>query len=423
MLNNGMLLVQIVLACIGGYQLLLSCFGWFRRKTYARFAPQKSFAILIAAHNEEKVIGALLDNLKQLNYPAQLYDVFVICDNCNDRTADIARQHGVHACERHNLEKRGKGFAIEWMLKELWQYSREYDGVVMLDADNLVAQDYLLHMNNDLCNGSQVIQAYLDTKNPHDSWVTSAYAITYWYCNRLWQLPRSNLRLANFLGGTGMCFDSSLLKSIGWGATSLVEDLEFTMKCVQKGINPSFNYNAKVYDEKPLTFQASFKQRLRWMQGHFVVARKYFVPLIWSGLKERSWAKIDTAIYSLNVYNVLIGATVTMILWTDLIISPTPYLANLFEYAPYILGPIFLLNLLQFPVALILEKAPLRALKSILTFPLFLISWWPITIHAFFTQNNKVWSHTQHTTRRCPRRHSHHPRNDSGIHLRLLYMS
>ncbi|MED4603396.1 glycosyltransferase family 2 protein [Paenibacillus validus] len=397
MLDSILLGLQILLAVIGGYQLLLSFFGWYRRKNKANHAPQKSFAVLVAAHNEEQVVGALIENLKTLDYPKELYDIFVICDNCSDNTAQIARDMGVHACERKNPKLRGKGYAIEWMLKELWKMPRQYDAIVMFDADNLVNPDYLTHMNNDLCNGSKVIQAYLDTKNPHDSWITAAYAITYWYCNRLWQLPRTNLGLANYLGGTGMCFETNLLKEMGWGATSLVEDLEFTMRCVMRGVNPTFNYDAKVYDEKPLTFKASARQRLRWMQGHFDVARRYFLPLFWSGVKERSWAKIDTAVYALNVYNVFIGSILTIVLWINLIVPNFEKFTSLYEMAPLMFAIYSVLSYGQFVTAIVLEKAPLKTYKYLITFPVYLLSWWPITVYAFFTQNNKQWSHTEHT--------------------------
>jgi len=397
MLNHIFIVLQIVLVLVGGYQLFLSFFGWFRKKDKVQFAPSKSFAILVAAHNEEQVVGALIENLKKLNYPREMYDIMVICDNCTDKTAEIVREHNVYAFERHNPNLRGKGFAIEWMLKELWKLPRTYDAVVMFDADNLVSPDYLIHMNNDLCSGSRVIQAYLDTKNPFDSWITSAYAITYWYCNRLWQLPRSNLKMANFLGGTGMCFDTNLLKEMGWGATSLVEDLEFTMRCVLKGINPTFNYEAKVYDEKPLTYKASARQRLRWMQGHFDVARRYTLPLLWSGLKEANWAKLDTAIYALNVYNLLISSTLTIILWIDRAIPMQHHFTSVFNTSPFWFLLITVGTYIQFPLALVLEKAPWRIFRSLPTFFLFLFSWWPITMHAFVTQNNKQWSHTVHT--------------------------
>ncbi|MCP3774357.1 glycosyltransferase family 2 protein [Paenibacillus sp. MZ04-78.2] len=397
MLDSFLLGLQIALALIGAYQLVLTFFGWYRRKNQIEHAPQKTFAVLVAAHNEEQVVGALIENLKNLDYPKELYDIFVICDNCTDNTAQITQDMGVFACVRSNPKLRGKGYAIEWMLKELWKMPRQYDAVVMFDADNLVSKDYLTHMNNDLCNGSKVIQAYLDTKNPHDSWVTASYAVTYWYINRLWQLPRSNLGMANYLGGTGMCFESNLLKEIGWGATSLVEDLEFTMRCVSRGIKPSFNYYARVYDEKPITFKASARQRLRWMQGHFNVARRYFFPLLWKGIKEGNWTKIDNAIYAANVYNVLIASIVTVVLFIDMTLPGVPMFNSLFKIAPSFFAAFTVVTYAMFMIALVMEKAPLKSYKYLITFPLFLLSWWPITLYAFFTQNNKQWSHTEHT--------------------------
>jgi len=397
MLDQFILAAQVVLALIGAYQLVLAFFGYRTPKKVKSHAPQKTFAVLIAAHNEEQVVGALIDNLKKLSYPKDKYDIFVIADNCTDGTANIARKMGVYACERHNDQLRGKGYAIEWMLKELWQYPRSYDGVVVLDADNLVSPDFLQHMNNELCNGSRVIQGYLDTKNPSDSWITSAYAISYWYCNRLWQMPRRNLGMANYLGGTGMCFDSALLKEMGWGATSLVEDLEFTMRCVQRGIYPTMSYEAKVYDEKPLGLKASCKQRLRWMQGHFDVARRYFFPLLWQGIKERSWTKIDSALYAVNVYNLFLGSIMTVVLWIDILLPGSSYLPSLYVESPVLFNILTILIYAQFPVALLLEKAPKKMFLNLASFVVFLLSWWPVTFYAFFTQNNKQWSHTQHT--------------------------
>ncbi|GBF74037.1 glycosyl transferase family 2 [Paenibacillus sp. 598K] len=399
MVNGFIIGMQIVLACVGVYQFGISLFGLARKTKERKVDPKKSFAILVAAHNEEQVVGALIDNLKRLDYPKELYDIFVICDNCTDKTAEVARSHGVRACVRTNPNLRGKGYAIEWMLEELWAMPRAYDAVVMFDADNLVGTDFLRHMNADLCEGKQVIQGYLDTKNPGDSWVTAAYGITYWYCNRLWQLSRRNLGMANFLGGTGMCFESKLLKEMGWGATSLVEDLEFTMRCIQRGIHPVLNYEAKVFDEKPISFKASARQRLRWMQGHFNVARRFFFPLLWQSIRERNFVKFDAAIYSASVYNVLLGFLLTALLWGDYILPADNVFASMYTYLPaWVVVVAMAMAVVQFPSALVLERVKSwKMYAHLLTLPVFLLSWLPITCYAFFTQNNKTWSHTQHT--------------------------
>ncbi|MEC0126725.1 MULTISPECIES: glycosyltransferase family 2 protein [Paenibacillus] len=399
MLDAIFVTLQVILALLAVYQFTFSLFGLIKKKKKNHYPATKSFAVLVAAHNEEQVIGALMENLKQLDYPEDLYDVFVICDNCTDGTAQIVRQHGLNACVRTNADLRGKGYAIEWMLKYLWKLPRQYDAVVMFDADNLVDRNFLLEMNDDLCNGSRVIQGYIDTKNPEDSWITAAYGVSYWYINRLWQLSRHNLNMANFLGGTGMCFETNLLKEIGWGATSLVEDLEFTMRSVQRNVYPVFNYDAKVFDEKPLTFKASARQRLRWMQGHFTVARRYFFPLLWQSIKERSLVKFDLAVYGANVYVVLLTFLMTAALWVDTAIFSGPHIANIYGYFPLWVGFVAIgLNILTFLLSMALEKVTFaKVYLYLILFPIYLLSWYPITFYAFFTQNNKQWSHTQHT--------------------------
>jgi cellulose synthase/poly-beta-1,6-N-acetylglucosamine synthase-like glycosyltransferase len=391
--------LQVILAAIAVYQFSFSLFGLRKKKKKAQFKPEKSFAVLVAAHNEEEVVGALMENLKQLNYPSELYDVFVICDNCTDGTARIVRENGMNACVRTNANLRGKGYAIEWMLKELWGMQRQYDAVVMFDADNLAHTEFLMEMNNDLCSGARVIQGYIDTKNPEDSWITAAYGVSYWYINRLWQLSRHNLNMANFLGGTGMCFETALLKEMGWGATSLVEDLEFTMRSASHGVYPKFNYDAKVFDEKPLTFTASSRQRLRWMQGHFTVARRYFFPLLWQSIKERSLTKFDLALYGANVYIVLLTFLMTAVMWVDMAFFNGPNIANIYGSLPIWLSFLAIgANLVTFGVAMALEKVKFKKVYAYLVFfPIYLISWYPITFYAFFTQNNKQWSHTKHT--------------------------
>ncbi|WEK55123.1 MAG: glycosyltransferase family 2 protein [Candidatus Cohnella colombiensis] len=399
MFNQLLLSLQALAAAIGVYQIVLSFFGWTHKKETITHQPTKSFAVLVAAHNEETVIGALIENLLKFEYPRELFDIFVICDNCTDRTANIVMQYpDVYACERTNTHKRGKGFAIEWMLKELWANPQHYDAVVMFDADNLVATDFLQYMNEDLCNGHQVIQGYLDTKNPYDSWISAANAITYWFCNRLWQLPRLNLGLSNFLGGTGMCFDAQLLKDMGWGATSLVEDLEFTVRCIQRNIYPKLNYEARVYDEKPITFRASARQRLRWMQGHFDVSRRYMLPLLWQAIKERSLVKLDASLYIFNAFVYLLGFVITLILWGDMLFPGEPHFTSIYAQMPLGVSlAIVIYGYIQCPIAMIFEKVNWRMYIKLVMFPVFFLSWWPIAFYAFFTQNNKIWSHTKHT--------------------------
>ena len=97
--------------------------------------PQKKFAVIVAAHNESAVIAPLIKNLLSLKYPRELYDVYVIADNCHDNTAEIAEKAGAIVCVRVDKEKKSKGFALEWMFEKIFDMEKDgkiYDAVAIL---------------------------------------------------------------------------------------------------------------------------------------------------------------------------------------------------------------------------------------------------------------------------------------------------
>ena len=69
---------------------------------------------IIPAHNEEIVVGNLIASLQKQNYPKDLYDIYVIADNCTDNTAEVARKAGAIVYERFDEEHKTKGYALDW---------------------------------------------------------------------------------------------------------------------------------------------------------------------------------------------------------------------------------------------------------------------------------------------------------------------
>jgi cellulose synthase/poly-beta-1,6-N-acetylglucosamine synthase-like glycosyltransferase len=215
----------------------------------------------------------------------------------------------------------------------------------------------------------------------------------------MWQLPRYNLGLANALGGTGICIETRLLKEMGWGAHSLTEDVEFTARCVERGIYPTWAHDAVVFDEKPNTLKASWKQRMRWMQGHFDCASRYMVPLLVKSIKTRNWPMLDAALYLFQPMRLLMILLITVILYLQLVMPPwwavTDVQKILFPTEFWAVISVLIYG--QLPLAMILERANWRAYLGLVMYPIFLITWFPITVIAYFTKNNKTWSHTVHS--------------------------
>jgi len=211
-------------------------------------------------------------------------------------------------------------------------------------------------------------------------------------------LARYNKGLSNALGGTGVCLEYKLLKEYGWGATCLTEDLEFTMKLLLNGIKTSWAHEAKVYDEKPVLFSQTWRQRTRWLSGHWNVAFRYMIPLIKKGFKEKKWYPIDGAIYlfqpfaiTIMLFNFMLGAAHYF--------SPVPIYDSLItELAPaWFWWSFGILGYCYPMLGLILEKAPRKAYFYYITYPFYGLTWFPVTVWGLFQHNNQSeWAHTAH---------------------------
>ncbi len=401
-INVIFLIFQILFFLIGFYYFFTSVFGLAEKiygKASKNYLPVKRFAIFVPAHNEEAVIGNIVSNLKDLNYPEDSYKLYVIADNCTDNTAAIARGAGANVLERFDDNDRGKGYALKWAFdKVLCGDDCEYDAVVIFDADNLISRNFLRVMNNKLCDGQKVIQGYIDSKNPSDSWITTSYSIAFWSSNRLFQCARSFLGMSCEIGGTGFCMDVKVLKQVGWHAECLVEDLEFTMKLMLNNIKVGWAHEAVVYDEKPLDLRQSWRQRRRWMQGFADVCYRYFFKLFLKGVRDRNMALVDCAIYTLQPYMILVGAVMLFIPFINIYIMDYEMYVISARIAPDFFRLYGVAQFLLIPLCLYYDEK--LSYKLMIFYPIYMfycLTWIPIAAEGIITMKNKEWSHTVHT--------------------------
>lgn len=391
-----MIPVQLIVIFFTLYYFVLAFFGLFRSPKKITVEPVKNFAIMVAAHNEENVIGQLVENFHIMNYPKNLFDVYVIADNCTDRTAEVAKNAGSVVMERFDPENRGKGFAMEWGFAKLFALPRQYDAVAVFDADNLVDPEFLRVMNQHLLKGETVIQGYLDAKNPTDTWVAGTFAICFWVFDHIWHLAKYNIGLSSCLGGTGMVISTDLLKRYGWGATCLTEDLEFTMKCLAEGIPTSWAHEAVVYDEKPLTFMQSWNQRKRWAQGHFDVASRFIPRLFAEGIRRRDIRLLDGILHLLQPHFLILSTTFITL---SMIHHYIPFYTNiLYSILPGEVWAVVAVGQYIFPLIVLTKiHAPLKSWFYMLLYPVFIYSWVPITFIGYRHRHDKSWNHTPHS--------------------------
>ncbi len=259
------------------YQLVIGIVGFGRRKKdYLDHDPASRFLVLIPAHNEERVIGDIVRNLQQMDYPKELYDFYVIADNCTDQTADVARSLGAKVIETRKAspdEPSGKPLALSKALAALGDYHTRYDLMMIFDADNLMDTNMFREVNSQYLDKGKpdFIQCYLGVKNKKGviAWIDyTSFTLT----NRFFGLAKHRLGVNCGIGGTGFAMSTAYLHERGgWTTRSLTEDFEIQVEATLEGRRILWNHYTRVYDEKPTAFKASLRQKNRWGQGRWYV--------------------------------------------------------------------------------------------------------------------------------------------------------
>jgi len=270
------------------------------------------YAVLIAARNEQSVIGQLVDSIKAQTYPAELIHIFVVADNCTDNTAAVAAAHGATVYCRHNRALVGKGYALNYMLKHIDKDFglASFDAFMVFDADNLLDENYITQMNETFCQGHQIITSYRNTKNYGDNWISAGYGLVFLRESQYLNRARFKLGSSCAVSGTGYMFSYDILKECGgWNFFLLTEDIQFTMHNIVAGHKIAYCENAVFYDEQPTSFAVSFRQRMRWSKGVLQVFRRYGLSMTKDMLKG-DFSCYDMLMNNLPAYLLTIAGTV-----------------------------------------------------------------------------------------------------------------
>ena len=394
------LFLAVLFSVVYFYQLIYLVLGLVRKKRLHAAEPVqlRRYAAVISARNEAGVIAELIQCLKQQNYPREYLDIYVVADNCTDRTAQVARQAGAIVYERFNSFQKGKGYALDYLFQTLAREGRDrYAGYFIFDADNLVDPNFVAEMNRVFNSGDYgAITCYRNSRNFGDNWISAGYAIWFLREARFLNGPRMRLGTNCHVSGTGFLISADVIrKNGGWPFHLLTEDIQFSVDCALKGYRIGYCEKAVIYDEQPTTFSQSWNQRLRWSKGFYQVNAKYSLNLVRGFFKKprrSSWSCYDMFMtvapgmlltLSLIAFNVVVCLAC---LWQP------PYLLALTirEASGFIWSAVssFYFGLLLYGLLTVLcewKIIQIPAHKKLLytaTFPIFMFTYVPISLAA-----------------------------------------
>ncbi len=318
-----LLFIQVLFLFPVGYLLILTTAAWMAKRVTPAVEGKKQphFSFMIPAHNEEVLLPALLESIQKIDYPRSHYHVHVIADNCTDNTANVAAAYGAQVHVRYNDTLIGKGYALEWGLKEIREAGQVDDAFIIVDADSTVSSNFLKVMHSQVVAGAKVVQAYYGVSEPGLSWnVSLRYAaLTVLHFLR----PQGRMVLGGSAGlkGNGMLFAQEVLAHHPWPASG-TEDIEYHMLLMLSGYTVKFAPDASVWGEMPERFDQSQTQLDRWEHGRLEMARK-FVPLLLKAAAraisqrniQQAYRFLDAAIeHFIPPFSVLFGGTCLLFL-------------------------------------------------------------------------------------------------------------
>lgn len=404
---SGFWIISAIMAILSilcfGYQFYYLLISLFRPSKQFKEGGRNRFAVLIAARNEENVIGNLIDSIKAQTYSQELIDVYVVADNCTDATAEVSRKHGATVFTRFS-EKKGKGYALDFLLQKIRErYGFDvYDGYFVFDADNLLDPHFIEEMNRVFSADYKIVTGYRNSKNFGASWVSFGYAIWFLREARYLNKPRMLLNTSCTISGTGFLMHRDIVKKYnGWRQHLLVEDIQFSAENILDGEIIGYCENAILYDEQPEDFALSWTQRLRWVRGHIQIVGHYGLKLLRGMFSPNFSSCYD---FLMNIF----PAVVLPLLGIFVGVGQTIYMlvtqkGSLGVALLFVLGALLGSYFFFFSTAALtlltewkrIKAAPGRKIAYLFLFPVFMATYLPIAVACVFQKVE--WKPIRHT--------------------------
>lgn len=396
-------ILQAVFLLSYAHQFVYLVYSLFKRPAKAPPAASRRYGVLIAARNEENVIGDLLGCIAEQEYPRDMIDVFVVADNCTDATAQVARRAGATVFERFNSSRVGKGWALDFLVSRI--DIADYEGFFVFDADNLLEKDYIARMNEVFAQGHRIVTGYRNSKNFSDNWISSGYSLWFLHDSRQLNGARMSLGTSCVVGGTGFLVSSEVLRENGgWPYHLLTEDTEFTIDMVLRGERIAYCGDAVLYDEQPTTLAQSWKQRMRWCRGYLQILERYGKRIFPALFGKNGFACYDVAMafmpaIIISVLGFLVGVAQTV---CGALILHAGVLALTSALILSVCGMYFTLFLIGAATLLSERKriyAPLSGrVRCLFSFPIFMLTYFPVAVASLFRDTG--WAPIEHSLRK-----------------------
>ena len=272
----------ILFVIIAATVLYLSVFAiaslFSRRHTIPRTKKQNRFVILIPSYKQDKVIEQAVISVLSQAYPQRMFDVTVISDHQDEMTNMRLAQYPITLLTP-NFAESTKAKSLQYAILNLPEF-KIYDIVIILDADNIVEQDFLQKVNDAFeAAATKAIQLHRISRN-RDTATARMDSIFEEINNAIFRKGHINLGFSSALAGSGTAYDFAWFKVNVMKTKTAGEDKELEALLLRQEYFIDYFDNIYVYGEKKRNTVKLNEQRGRWasQQFHNFIRNIKFLP-------------------------------------------------------------------------------------------------------------------------------------------------
>jgi poly-beta-1,6-N-acetyl-D-glucosamine synthase len=222
-------------------------------------------SLLIAAYNEEKVIGSKIENCLALDYPQDLLNVWIASDGSSDNTNNIVKEYSLRYENIHLLEfpRTGKAGMLNSAVRSV-----NGEIVVFSDANTEYSTDALkMLINHFMDSDVGCVSGRLIYRNP-DKIISGKGESFYWKYETA--LKKMESKLGYVAGANGAIYAIRRDLFEQFPSRTINDDFTLSMKIVEKGFKNIYEENAKVYEDVAPNMESEFNRHVRDGAGHYI---------------------------------------------------------------------------------------------------------------------------------------------------------
>lgn len=280
------------------WQIICVLFSFVKKKTYKQSDVKGTIAYLIPAHNEESVIYSTVKSiLEHQLYPRDKFDVFVVADNCTDKTAQLAEKAGaivlIHndSDPSHHRALYPIRFGMDYIMHRC---EKKYDMIIHLDADNHINDRFSSLYNDAYQEGVDFARPFEGALNSTQNFFTKACTMFYAFDSRYGARLRERLNLAAHINGSGAMMSVRMLeKTGGYDSVTVSDDTEYFLNRLFDGIHGHYIEDAIVYEDMPSSLKDTINRNQRIGNGGTELLKPKLLKLISQFFKTGDFSCIE----------------------------------------------------------------------------------------------------------------------------------